>query len=98
MIESKIKPLHDFVLFEQESGDEEITTASGIIISSSDDKKQYHGVYAHVIAIGPECKNEKIQVGARIIINRYDSLDIREGSRTLGLIRGEELVYAVCEE
>lgn len=96
-IETKVRPLFDFLLLVQEDDKDEVTE-SGIYIPSSDDKKQYHGIYARVIAKGPDGKNEKITVGSRVVVNRYDLIPIREGSRQLEILRGEELVVAVCEE
>lgn len=96
-INSMIVPIRDYILLEK-TDDEEIKTASGIIVAASDDKKQYHGITAEVIAVGPEVKIRGIKPGARIVVNRYDVIDVRDDVKTYGLIRGEEYVYALVKE
>jgi len=90
-----IQPLKNYILIKRE--EDEITTKSGIVISVSDDKQQYHGVYGRVIAIGPDVASRRIREGARVIVNRYDTLPLRDGAQTVEMLK-EDLVYGVVTE
>ncbi len=70
---------------------EEMKTSSGLIIAVDDKKKDYHGVHATVLAVGPEVTSTK--EGERVIVNKYDALPFRYETETLQMVK-EELVYA----
>ena len=89
----KIQPFKEYVLLERDA-DEEMVTSSGIILQQSDESKQYHGVYATVLEVGPDVK--MVAVGDRVIVNKYDTLPIRVDLKTIELVK-EELIYAKCE-
>lgn len=86
--------MRNYVLVE-ELEDNEMQTESGIIISRDDDKRQFHGIFVKVLAVGPNAEN--VKVGTTVIVNRYDLLPFRHNTETLQLVK-DELVFAVEEE
>lgn len=88
-----IKPIRDNIILEVVNNDE-YTTDSGIIVSKDDGSKQYHGVFATVIAVGPNATG--VKTGDTVIVNRYDLIPFRWNTKELQIVKSE-LIFAVEE-
>ena len=87
-----IKPINNKIILEME--DIELTTKSGIIVNNYNNEKQNIG---KIIEVSEEIKKEKIQIGKKVIFEKFSSIEINYNEKKYFVLDIKDIL-AVIED
>ena len=87
-----IKPINNKIILEME--DIELTTKSGIIVNNYNNEKQNIG---KIIEVSEEIKKEKIQIGKKLIFEKFSSIEINYNEKKYFVLDIKDIL-AVIED